>query len=516
MWMASRNTRMAVLRLSRSVLRRRRSYLASTSPLSTGFIHLTISQRSNIWTSHCNTRLVSSLSSEVAAPTTHNDEDDGDDSGEEPSLSVPSEPALGDLVEEILTFQDDIGNPGARERWEREYKVLLQRRQLKSTCGTSLVTTMEEDGDDESDEKPSASHLSNDDSKRDDDRMQHVDDIRIPGRIQHSFSRLVSGNTDDAVDGSKIDTEVHNIEVGEAASQANVEELSSDELDATHNHSDDLRQAADPNRSSGSSDTQQTQELEVPCASYVRALALLRSMRSSEWESYDNLDLLEDSDIQDDEIEIDDVDMDDVIASDGDNDLDGFDRLQEHHVDKDSLADHPRENTPVVTRDRQEISLSTRNCNETLLRLTLSSELQQEEILKSSMMLFERMQHQLSDTEPDPDTYEILLLALRRRLVFSRTAVELVSRMVETHVEWTQDTLLAALPCLGRDHLDLAMTVLRNFAQDPNRKGSIHESAFISVLNVARSLDGKQAALEILELCLKVGYCRVWNVTFEV
>ena len=454
---------------------------------------------------------------------------------------------LMSLVEEILSFQDEIGNTKVRHRWIRHYGFLKRQLGLlghksnydddsgnhsdKGSSVSSTTTTMEfsaiEEGSD-NEEQHQLVHIPYFDRsslEQMDKQLGSMENESIPPESRSSGTRKTPDD--------------HPMEAGEAkASGSRAVQLGEDDLvDDQKEELDSKNDTVTGESTSFSNNLAEREEEDNtvqesnPKDSFARALALLRSMKKAEWNAYDLLDEENDDENDsdnddDDENEQDEGDYHEPASEDEDASHRSYndeDRVDDHRIEvinenrkvqdlevTDKIASNAVSKTTVnenSNREGDDLSL-TEKSNELLIRLALSPNLEAEQILRQIMEEYHRMiqgeNFGLEASAPNQITYEILLLTLYRRLGAIGTASDLIEQMMEKEERWAPDTLLVATQILERRrNLVLAMQLLSQSFQDIKRENKIPSVVFHSTLGLAKQDDAKDAALAILEMCMK-------------
>lgn len=236
--------------------------------------------------------------------------------------------------------------------------------------------------------------------------------------------------------------------------------------------------------------------------SIAPALALLRTMNQQDWRLYDGT--VEDADVMEDQFE--DEFAEEAMQISSENEQENT-QDSEVPIDDANCLDNFQH---LLARAKVgAIDLQTAEYNAILARLAVASELDPDEISVLLMNVYWQMTKLASDgnqdAAPNSDTYEILLLTLSHRLGSIKTAADLVKSMIENRAAWTPETLVAAMHVLERRTLlDTAMEMLYNVVDDSDRIFKVPNRAFHSLLNMTKSVDAQDTALEVIQVCIKV------------
>lgn len=260
-----------------------------------------------------------------------------------------------------------------------------------------------------------------------------------------------------------------------------------------------------------------------------KALILLRIMSQKDWEIFD--EVASESDVDDD----------------NDGDVDTTERLLKNlSTEHESLNDSDQSASDGffesilndVRMGRR--FLSTNDYNAVLACIALSPDLSPDQMLNRMMLTYDQMislsniavtgnrleKDDLPQNDcycrPDASTYEILLLALNRRLRSSSTAIHMIStellgsttkkkKMISSSLIWTPSLLESVLQiCESRRYCELTKRVLNSLLPDAKDcariilPDGVSKQAYLSLIRVMQSENEMMEGLRVLELSLKV------------
>jgi hypothetical protein len=145
-----------------------------------------------------------------------------------------------------------------------------------------------------------------------------------------------------------------------------------------------------------------------------------------------------------------------------------------------------------------------------LILPAIAPEMTVERVLESVMQTYQQMVEMakvgMIDSRPDATTYELLMHTLNRRLSSSKTAVEIMQAMMQSNgVGWTPQTMKAAFQlCRGRNDLKSARVVLKDVVADKSRSFKIPSGVLLAYVDMLKSEDAQNEALDLLKLSMEV------------
>jgi hypothetical protein len=127
-------------------------------------------------------------------------------------------------------------------------------------------------------------------------------------------------------------------------------------------------------------------------------------------------------------------------------------------------------------------------------------------MLEAMMKAFQQMERLAAagaEMVPDNLTYEIVLQALNKRLVDSKTGVRLVRGMMSKPGVWNQYSLMAAVElCERRNDLKLALAIVSDIKNNPQTSTAVPARAYQLLIQMAKKDDQIEKAATVVRLCL--------------
>jgi hypothetical protein len=444
---------------------------------------------------------------------------------------------LAELVEEILDFHSDVGNPTLRFKFTRELEyqkqgschndnvadntnnIIESCKTLQSTTelhftsrtqvGPELMNDVSESamlGDIAARNVVSAnsspSVLSENLAQKIPDSKNNLQQIPINSHVGAIGDIITSidqeENHDPNMPSSLIDddlthqTLLHEKSVSDEQMKATIEDVDSNMPDFV-----------DASYLIPKGDLDEMTE-HVSAKSYVSdALILLRIMSVKDWETFDEI------------VSDDDDDNDDEIDDEG----------TDHSLEGSSSIDASFIESILGKAKMGQVYLSTNDYNTILARLAISPEIPPEQTLNLMMQthgqmielsnLIETSDMIMDDFRPDATTYEILLLVLSRRLQALSTAMSIVSDELlqsksNKSFTWTPTLLEIVIQnCKSRRYTDIAKRLLSGLHSDEEHtritmSENISKQAQISFIDVMKSENFMEEGVQVLQLVLKV------------
>lgn len=155
-------------------------------------------------------------------------------------------------------------------------------------------------------------------------------------------------------------------------------------------------------------------------------------------------------------------------------------------------------------------TLSTSEYNSTLARVALSHELSADDVLDLLMQFHSQMealaQAGVTEAQPDPTTYEIILLTLYHRLAANDDAFRIIQRfMISTKTYWTSHTLEAAMLIFRKQNATkVALKLFDELQTEGSAEIDITLSAYRSLVHLTQFHDDRKPAIVVLQHALRV------------
>lgn len=413
---------------------------------------------------------------------------------------------IDEHVFDILDFYDEMNNPRVRERWDRQmaFIILKDRSHVKrkSVEANPASSQSWEEGE------PS------DESSCDADYSHEAINVN---------SSLMINMENEANDSNAVP---NNQRIRFLPTTSSIGRRDETDLGVLAND-DDLTVTDSENSSVA---TGQPNESEQDNQSISKALALLRIMYSKDWHMYDYLD--KDDNEDDHDVQIDEAHPQGGQVDTG-SDLDvlgDIELMMGSSIDQDtSHDDQPYEGSMESTLvseidrflasvQRGELSLSTDDYNAILARVSVSADLEPDEVSKILLNVYHNMLQlsNLGSSEccPNAMTYEIILLTLNRRLESVTTAIDLVKNMTDELLIWTPELLVAAFHTIQkRNLLSFGINVINTARSGRDKKRfRIPIRVFMSLIRMEKALNAQDDAISTIKMYMKVSPARKWNV----
>jgi hypothetical protein len=239
----------------------------------------------------------------------------------------------------------------------------------------------------------------------------------------------------------------------------------------------------------------------------LQALVLLRTLQESDWKAFDHpVDETELMDEPDDTAQGESGEPSASIVTAGEPRLVG---VGDEDTDAYVAGAVDAMTGLVALAQRGTVLLTTPDFNFILARMAIATDVLPDDILIKMMSIYHQMADLAEagfDCAPNAFTYEILLLALTRRFCAFQPALDLVVSLLDSPTfSWTPKTLEATLQLCERKGLfALTQKILSQLQSSSGSDVEIPKRAYQSLINLMKSNDARNGALEVLRLLLKV------------